>query len=96
MPNDVRIAALRLFRILNENQAHNRTDFTVEVRPEDAEQAGLQLGSHIYDTVIGWLLDENALELDEETNAQFRRVAGVEKEGPAFFITEHGLDLLRL
>ena len=91
---DVEETAHRLLKALNEHQAHDREGATVEPGDQEAEGAGLRLGSPLYRAAVWWLLDVGALIPDKETNEQRRNMVGAQHRGYMFKITRHGLDML--
>ncbi len=95
MSDEIKEGALRLLRAMNYHQAKGRTDVAVGPDPEIVREAGLEQGSYLLEAAMWWLLDENALEHDYEINARASSIVGLPDYGIAFFITEHGLDLLR-
>jgi hypothetical protein len=92
---DVEVAARRLLRAMNENQAHGREGAAVEPGEQEARDAGLRPGSSPYRAAVWWLLDKGALVPDREANARARNAAGAQHRDFAFRITRHGLDMLR-
>ncbi len=64
MAETVRENALRLLKAMNELQARNQPNVTVEVRALEAERAGLAYRSETYDDAMEWLLVKGALRED--------------------------------
>ena len=95
MADDVEGAARRLLRALNENQAHSREGATVKLGEEEARDAGLRAGSHLYRAAVWWLLDNDALVPDREANERLRNTVGAQHHDFAFRLARHGLDMLR-
>jgi hypothetical protein len=93
---DIRERALRLLRLLNDQQAEGQTNKTVMPDNAAAADAGLQyLGSDSCEAALGWLLEEGALAPDHTTNERLSFVVGASKHGHAFKITPHGMSLLQ-
>ena len=95
MMTNVEEVAQRLLKALNEHQGHDREGATVEPGDQEAEGAGLRMGSLLYRAAIWWLLDVGALISDEGANKQRRNTLGAQHRGFMFKITPHGLDMLR-
>ena len=95
MADNVEGAARRLLRALNENQAHGREGAAVKPAEEEARDAGLRPGSHLYRAAVWWLLDNDALVPDREANARVKNTVGAQHHDFAFRLTRHGLDMLR-
>ena len=95
MADDVEGAARRLLRVLNENQAHGREGAVVGLGEEEARDAGLRPGSHLYRAAVWWLLDNDALVSDREANERLRNTVGAQHHDFAFRLTRRGLDMLR-
>jgi hypothetical protein len=93
--DDVEEAARRLLRALNENQAHGREVAAVKPGEQEASDAGLRPGSHLYRAAVWWLLDNDALVPDREANERLRNAAGAQHHDFAFRLTRRGLDMLR-
>jgi hypothetical protein len=93
--DDVEEAARRLLRALNENQAHGREGAAVKPGEQEASDAGLRPGSHLYRAAVWWLLDNDALVPDREANERLRNAAGAQHHDFAFRLTRRGLDMLR-
>ena len=95
----IRDAALRLLRAMNDLGAKDRTDTTVILDNQMIARADLERDSDLFNVALGALLDEGALEQDNETNELLmggsRPVVGISDYGAAFKITPYGLALLR-
>jgi hypothetical protein len=93
--SDVEGAARQLLWALNENQAHGREGAEVEPGEQEASDAGLRPGSHLYRAAVWWLLDNDALVPDREANERLRNTVGAQHHDFAFRLTRRGLDMLR-
>ncbi|MBA3616748.1 MAG: hypothetical protein H0W52_11595 [Rubrobacteraceae bacterium] len=100
------VEAVRLLRALVDQTMAERGSKNMEevaggtVMPStaDAEAVGLVFDTLRYNAAMGLLLGGlgvDALEPDDETNAQFVNVVGKPERGWAFKITSDGLELLR-
>ncbi len=92
---DAEVAARRLLRAMSEHQAPGYEGATVTPGEEEATDAGLRPGSHLYRAAVWWLLDNDALVPDREANERLRNASGAQHRDFAFKLTPHGLDLLR-
>ncbi len=90
MPPDVRECALRLLRLMNEQQAKGRTDVAVGPEPHLVEQADIEDSEHL-EAVMTWLLTEGALDPRPDRGG----IVGDPDYGISFNITERGLSMLR-
>ena len=95
----IREAALRLLHVVNDLGAKDRTDTTVILDNQMIARADLECDSDLFNVALGALLDEGALEQDDETNEQLlggsRPVVGISDYCAAFKITPYGLALLQ-
>jgi hypothetical protein len=92
---DVEVAARRLLRALNDNQAQGREGAVVQPGEQEARDAGLRPDSPLYRATVWWLLDKGALVPDREANERLRNAAGAQHRDFAFRFTRRGLDMLR-
>ncbi len=88
----VRENALALLRAMNET-AKGRTD--VVVGPDTATRMLSGIEYEDEDDAMWWLLEEEAIIPDDEMNARARTLPGQPTYGMHFYISEHGLSLLR-
>lgn len=88
----MRESALALLRAMNET-AKGRTDVLVGPDAATVARSGIEYVQE--DEATWWLIENGAIVTDDEMNARASALVGQPTYGMFFYITEHGLELLR-